>query len=357
MTENGAFAAKDLERLDPAGMLRAVLSLGDQARKGYEIGKETSPLPDALGVTSIAVCGMGGSGIAGDVLRALYRERLGVPLTVVKEPLLPGFCGRDSLVVCSSYSGETSETLECYEQAAERGCRVIAVTSGGELGRRATERGAAVITVPDDAPAPRAAFGYLVFAPIGAFEAMGVIPTVAEDMVETVRVLAELSGDLGPDQAGNPAVALARDLAGKVPVVWGAEGVGSVAASRWKTDLNENAKVPAFASSLPELDHNEVVGWSEDAGEAFGLIALRTNGEHPDVAARFPVSVEIAESAGLSAREVWGRGDSAMAQLLSLVMLGGATSVYLAFERGVDPTPIEAIDRLKRALSEHRNTQ
>jgi glucose/mannose-6-phosphate isomerase len=352
LSEREPLDQKAVERKDPSGMLSAVLSLADQTRTGYEIGKETSPLPDALGVTSIVVCGMGGSGIAGDVLHALYRERLGVPLAVVKEPLLPGFCGRETLVVCSSYSGKTSETLECYEQAAERGCRVIAVTSGGELERRARERGAAVVSVPGDAPAPRAAFGYLVFAPLGALEAMGVVPSVAEEMVETVRVLAELSGELHRDGPDNAAARLARELEGKVPVLWGAQGVGSVAATRWKTELNENAKVPAFSSSLPELDHNEIVGWSADAGRRFALIALRHAGEHPDVTARFPLSVEIAGSSGLSTHEVRGRGESAMAQLLSLVMMGSATSVYLAFLRGVDPTPIEPIERLKRALSD-----
>jgi glucose/mannose-6-phosphate isomerase len=332
-------------------MLRAVLSFAEQSRAGYEIGKETSPLPDALGITSIAVCGMGGSGVAGDVLHALYHERLRVPVAVVKEPLLPGFCNRDTLVVCSSYSGETSETLACYEEAAQRGCRVVAVTSGGELARRAKERGAAVVSLPDDAPAPRAAFGYLVLGSLGALESMGVLASAAEDVVETVRVLAELSGEIGPEDPENPARRLAGELERKVPVVWGAEGLSSVAATRWKTELNENAKVPAFSSSLPELDHNEIMGWSEKAGERFVLIALRHDGEHPDVAARFPLSTEIAESAGLVVHEVWGRGHSAMAQLLSLVMMGGATSVYLAYLRGVDPTPIEAIDRLKRALS------
>jgi glucose/mannose-6-phosphate isomerase len=345
---------KQLERNDPSGMLRAVLSLAEQSRAGYEIGKETSPLPDALGITSIAVCGMGGSGVAGDVLHALYRERLRVPLAVVKEPLLPGFCNRDTLVVCSSYSGDTSETLACYEEAAERGCRVIAVTSGGELGRRARDRGAAVVSLPGDAPAPRAAFGYLVFGSLGALEAMGVLASAAEDVVETVRVLAELSGEIAPGNPENPARRIADELQGKVPLIWGAEGISAVAATRWKTDLNENAKVPAFDSSLPELDHNEIVGWSENAGEPFALIVLRHEGEHPAVAARFPLSVEIAESSGLVTREVWGRGHSAMARLLSLVMMGSATSVYLAFLQGVDPTPIEAIDRLKRTLAEER---
>ena len=334
-------------------MLRSILSLPDQCRTGYEAGRNTAPLPDALGISSIVVCGMGGSGIVGDVVQALYRDRLGVPLSVVKDPVLPGFCGRDTLVICSSFSGNTQETLACYDEASERGSRTIALTSGGELAGRASERGAAVITIPGDVPAPRAAFGYLVFGALGALEAMGIVPALAEDVVETVRVLAELSTELGPGR-DHQALRLATELEGHVPVIWGAEGIGSVAAARWKTELNENAKVPAFSSSLPELDHNEVVGWEERAGERFFLIVLRHGFEHPDVAARIPASVQIAESSGLTAREVQHRGESRVAQLLSLVMLGGVTSVCLAFLRGRDPTPIEAIDRLKRTLAEER---
>ena len=141
---------------------------------------------------------------------------------------------------------------------------------------------------------------------------------------------------------------------GKFPI--GTYGVilalGAVAAVRWKTELNENAKTPAFAGSLPELDHNEIAGWTDGTGGRFCLIALRHGGERADVATRFPVSIEIAEDAGLHAREVWARGESDLARMLSLAVLGGATSVYLGVARGFDPTPIPAIDRLKRVLEE-----
>jgi glucose/mannose-6-phosphate isomerase len=137
-----------------------------------------------------------------------------------------------------------------------------------------------------------------------------------------------------------------------VPVVWGAEGIGAVAAARWKADLNENAKVPAFWSELPELDHNEVVGWSAGRGREFFVVALRHGGEHPDVAERFPPSIEIAASAGAGVAEVWARGGSDLSRLLELVLRGDLVSTYLAIARSVDPTPIEAIARLKAALAE-----
>jgi glucose/mannose-6-phosphate isomerase len=139
-------------------------------------------------------------------------------------------------------------------------------------------------------------------------------------------------------------------MADRFPVIWGADGIGSVAATRWRTQLAENAKVPAFASALPELNHNEVVGWSEGMGERFFLVALRHHGEHADVAARFGVTVDVVSGSGLEFDEVWAEGQSALARLMWLCMLGDATSVYLAYLRGVDPTPIEAIARIKAAL-------
>ena len=164
----------------------------------------------------------------------------------------------------------------------------------------------------------------------------------------------ELAGRMGLDHplGDNPAKELAVRIQGRVPDVWGAEGIGSVAAARWKTQMNENAKLPAFASSLPELDHNEVVGWSADAGHAFVVVALRHAMEHPDVSARFPLSLDIALRAGAMAEEVWAVGPSPLSQLLSLVLAGDFASAYLAVLRKIDPTPVDAIEALKRALAE-----
>ena len=342
-----------IEQADPSGMLRAVLDLPAQCREGYRLGRGVSGLPDASGLTSLVMCGMGGSGVAGDVLRALYRDRLGMPLDVVKEPIVPEYCGKDTLVVCSSFSGDTAETLACFEAASVRGCRLVAVSSGGELTSRASEHGVPVVAIPGEGiPKPRAAFGLLLFGTLGALEQMGLVPPVPDDLDEAAEVLEAVVAEVRPAAATNTAVRLAEWIGDRTVVVWGAEGIGSVAAARWKTQLNENAKLPAFASPLPELDHNEIVGWTAGAGERFALVALRHHDEYPQVGSRFPVSMEIAAASGLEGREVWARGESALARLLSLILVGDATSVYLGLLRGFDPTPIENIDRLKRVLQE-----
>jgi glucose/mannose-6-phosphate isomerase len=343
-----------VERGDPSGMLRSALGLAEDLRSGYAAGGAAGPLPTGEGVTAVAVCGMGGSAIAGDVLRALARPRLKIPFDVIRSPELPAYCGPRTLVVCSSYSGDTAETLAAFDEAIRRGCRVVPVTSGGALARRAAAHGLGVVPLPPGLLAPRAAVGHLVGATLGALVAMGLLPEARDDVAETVAELRVLAERLGPGRPSheNPAKDLAHRLRERVPIVWGAEGIPAVAALRWKTNLNENAKVPAFASALPELAHNEVAGWSPGSGRGFFLVALRDEGEHPDVAARVPLSIEIAEEAGAQAEEVWSAGRSPLARLFSLVAMGDLVSVYLALLRGVDPTPIEAIDRLKRALAE-----
>jgi glucose/mannose-6-phosphate isomerase len=338
---------------DPGGMLDTVAGLAAQCREAYATGLATNPLPGADDVASIAVCGMGGSAIAGDVLAAVAAPRLRIPVTVVRTPELPEFCGPHTLVVASSYSGETSETLALFEEAVVRGCRILSITSGGTLGERSSELGVGRVLAPGGFM-PRAAFGHLALGALGALEAMGIAPSHADDVDEAVALMDEVMAESGPDARApaNPAKALALAIGERVPVVWGADGIGSVASTRWKTQFNENAKVPAFAASLPELDHNEVVGWSPGRGEGFAVIALRHAGEHGDVATRFPLSEEIARRSGADVHEVEARGRSDLARLLTLVQTGDLVSTYLGLARGVDPSPVEAITILKRALAE-----
>lgn len=342
-----------LRAADPSGMLDIVTGLGAQCREGYALGLGARPLPEADGITSIAFCGMGGSAIAGDVVAALAAPRLRFPIAVVRTPRLPEFCGPHTLVVASSYSGDTVETLGLFEEAVGRGCRMVALTAGGELARRAEELGIGRVIVPEGFM-PRAAFGFLSMGAMGALEAMGIMPPQADDVDEAVAEMTGVIAEAGPDvpSTTNPAKELALAIGERVPVVWGADGIGSVAATRWKSSLNENAKVPSFASALPELDHNEVEGWSAGKGAGFVLIALRHPGEDGDVAARFPLSEAIARASGATVHEVSSRGRSELARLLTLVQFGDLVSTYLGIARGVDPSPIEAIASLKRALAQ-----
>jgi glucose/mannose-6-phosphate isomerase len=342
-----------LRSFDPSDMLGAVAAMPLHAAQAYGTGLEATSLPALDGITAVSYCGMGGSAIAGDVLRALFRDRLGVPVDVNRSPELPEFAGPHTLVVTCSYSGNTAETLEAFQEAHRRGCRVIALTGGGELAERAETAGSGLTVVPPGY-VPRAAFGYLVFGLLGTLEAAGLLPPLAADVAETVTELERLVDALGPDRRrdDNAAKRLAWSLGDRRPVVWGAEGLGAVAAARWKAQWNENAKVPAWSASLPELDHNEVVGWAHGEGNEVYVIALRHEGEHPDVAIRFEPSLEIARDAGAVTDQIWAAGRSPLARLCSLVITGDFASVYLALLRAVDPTTMDAIDHLKAVLAE-----
>ena len=340
-----------LRALDAGDMLGAIASMPQHARTAYDAAMTTDGLPIADGVTAMAFCGMGGSGIAGDVLRATYGDRLIVPLEVVRSPVLPAWVGPHSLVVCSSYSGGTAETLSCFEEARARGARIVLITSGGKLAERAEELGIAAVRIPSGY-LPRAALGYLAFALLGAMERVGLLPRLADDVSDAIAVLEPLVDALAPDVPleRNEAKALASRIGERQPVVWGAVGVGSAAAGRWKAQMNENGKVPSWAAALPELDHNEVVGWSDGRGRDSFVIALRDEHEHPDVSARFPISLEIAREAGAVSEEVWATGPSSLSRFLSLAIMGDFTSCYVGLSHGVDPSPIDAIVRLKAFL-------
>jgi glucose/mannose-6-phosphate isomerase len=341
-----------LAAADRGGMLGLVAALGPQLREGYRTAVATEHLPEGQGLRHVVVCGMGGSGVAGDILSGLYAARLGIPIVVVKGYALPEFCGRDTLVLAVSYSGNTEETLTAYAEAKDRGCRIVAVSAGGELAALAREDPVAHVPIPPDVPVPRAALGYLASAPIGILEAMGILPPAGREVEKAARMLEDLAERLGPSRSteDNPAKSLAGWLHGRTPVVWGSEGAAGAAALRWKTQLNENAKTPAFAALLPELDHNDIEGWSPGAGGPFALVVLRHPGEHPRIGARVSATLEAIAGSGLEAREVRAEGNSTLQWLTSLIIVGDFVATYLAFLRRVDPTPIPVLLGLKERL-------
>jgi glucose/mannose-6-phosphate isomerase len=341
--EEGLLAA------DPQGLLDAYLRTGDQFAAAYRAA--TEQLEPAAGAASVTFCAMGGSAAAGDVVAGAYQDRVPIPVSTVRGYRLPAHCGPDDLVVCVSYSGNTEETLAAYTEAVGRGCRVIAVCSGGELAARASADGMAAALVPAGIPQPRAAFGALLGAALGALR--GVLPDEGEveAAAEPVSSLAERLAP-GIDSIRNPAKVTATWLGDHIPLVWGSEGVTGAAAFRWKSAFNENAKIPAFASVLPELDHHEVVGWSEGWGGGFRLIVLRHEDEHESVGPRIQATLDAIKGSGLESREIHAPAAPPIAAALALTMIGDCASVYHALARGIDPAPIDAIAQVKARLAE-----
>jgi glucose/mannose-6-phosphate isomerase len=298
------------------------------------------------------VCGMGGSAIGGDLALAALGDRATRPLRVVREYALEPWAGPEALVLCASYSGDTEETLACFEAAGVVGAPRVALTTGGALAEAARAEDVPVIGVPAGMQ-PRAAVVYMTVAALECAALCGAGPRLREEIEEAAEPLEALARRWGPDGAeDSDAKRLARALRNGVPVVYGA-GPTAAAARRWKTQLNENAKVAAFASELPEADHNEICGWERGRARApLAAVFLEDSDHHPRMTRRIELTADAVSDAGAPAERVAGRGERRLARLLSLVLLGDLVSVYVAVLEGVDPTPVAAIERFKDALDE-----
>lgn len=291
------------------------------------------------------VCGMGGSAIGGDLAAAALGDRLRAPLVTVRGYSLPSWASAGWGVLCSSYSGETEETLSCFDAAAALGARRVVASTGGALSERAREVGDPVIGLPGLLPAPRAAVAYMLVCALEVAAATGIAPRLAEE-VEAAAAFLEAERDDLRHLAGE----LAGKLAGRLPVIYGA-GPTAAAARRWKTQVNENAKLPAFRSELPEANHNEICAWEGVGGASLAAVLLEDRDQHPRERLRFDLTAAEVERDGAPAVRIEAAGETRVARLLWTVMLGDLLSLELASARGVDPLPIAAIDRLKSSLA------
>ncbi|HEX2069556.1 MAG TPA: bifunctional phosphoglucose/phosphomannose isomerase [Actinomycetota bacterium] len=338
-----------IQAVDASGMLAVTGTLGEQLEEGFALGRAAEGIAGAAGLHNVVVCGMGGSGVTGDVLRAALSVDAVVPIITSKGYELPAFCGPDSLILAVSYSGNTEETVAAYRDAVSRGCRVVAIASGGALLAAARSNGVPFIGIPPTVLAPRAALGYLVGSALAVVERAGATGEREADVRASRLTLEALASRLGAGRPmeSNQAKQIAAWLRGRTVLVWGTEGASEAAALRWKTQLNENAKVPAFWGALPELDHNEVEASSGEGSEPHRLVILRSHTEPPRMRLRVPETIHAMTSAGLDTREVWCEGSGPLEQALSLIMMGDFVSIYLAVLRGVDPTPIPVLTSLK----------
>jgi glucose/mannose-6-phosphate isomerase len=297
----------------------------------------------------VLVCGMGGSGITGDFAAAVT----GRPLLVHKGYGLPAWAAdRRPLVLAISYSGNTEETLSAVAQARARGLAIVAVTGGGELEQSARKHGEPVVTVPGGLQ-PRAALGYLLGAALGVLGAAGMPTAGPEALTEAAALLDSL---VAPSSAARSLAAdLAEGMADRIALIYGSTGLVAPAAQRWKTQINENAKWPAWWSLLPELDHNEIMGWTSLGGvtkQRVGIVALRDRDEPPGVALRFRHTASIIAGGVGWVGEVNSQGEHELARLLSLAVVGDLFSLELARLAGVDPVPVAEIESLKQRLAE-----
>jgi glucose/mannose-6-phosphate isomerase len=344
---------------DAGDMLGAIASLPRQLTAGYAVARErlagvfdgAGPGAPPAHPTGLAVFGMGGSAIGADLI--LATTSLGVPAAVVRGYEVPAWIGPETLVIAASYSGETEETLACASVALERDCAPVCIASGGTLAALAGDRGLTLVTIPGGGQ-PRASVGYLAMPILAALAAAGLAAPADADVAEAAELLRAGNEEFGPSApgAGNEAKRLAARLHRRQAVVYGA-GLTAPAARRWKGQINENAKAPAFWNELPELDHNELMGWTSLPHVAAASLAVFLEDGQSDerLRRRAVLTAGELEARGVECAHAAARGDSRLTRLFSLVQLGDYASFYLALLYGVDPTPVGAIQDFKAKLA------
>jgi glucose/mannose-6-phosphate isomerase len=296
----------------------------------------------------LLVCGMGGSAIGADLAQAAIGDRARRPMRTLRDYAPAPWLTPDTLVVCASYSGNTEETLAAYAAAGAAGAERVAITTGGALADAAYADGVPVIAVPAGLQ-PRAAVAYMTAAVLECAYRCGAAPPTRAEVVAAIDLLEDLAAEWGPEAPDDSeAKALAIALHGVVPVVYGAGSTAAVA-RRWKAQINENAKAPAFHAELPEADHNEICAWERAQGRFAGV--MLDTGDLPErMERRLELTAGLVAAAGAPMRRVRARGRGSLEHVLSLVLLGDLVSIYLAALDGIDPTPVEQIERFKRAL-------
>jgi len=345
---------KVIAQNDPAGMRDRIQELPQQCADAWRMVQQID-LPAAYrSPRKVIILGMGGSAIGGALLSGLVADECTVPILSIGGYDLPAYAGPGDVVVASSHSGNTEETLSATAQAAARGLPIIAVTTGGKLAALAEENGWLLVRFDHAAP-PRAALGYSFTLLLGLAHRMGLVRDYGADLEEARVVLERQQRELTPDvpTARNPAKRLAGQLVERLPVVYGAGFLAPVA-RRWKGQFNENSKNWAIWEELPELNHNAVVGFGLPDGvrERASVILLRSQLDHPRVQVRWEVTKELLLREGVMVDEAWGQGKSRLTQMLSLIHFGDYVSLYLATLNEADPTPVPPIDYLKGRLAE-----
>lgn len=321
-------------------MLDDVLAVPDHLRDAlWRIESARLTADDSAGVL---LCGVGGSAIGGELGAAALGNRLTRPMVTVRGYELPSWATPEWTVLCASYSGDTEETLACFAAAEALGARRIVVTTGGALAEEARQADVPVVGLPGILQ-PRCAVAYLFASAVEAAALAGAAPRIHTEIDTAAAFLEERLGDLR-----ERAAELSARLAGTVPVIYGADLTAPVA-RRWKTQINENAKQPAFFSELPEADHNELCGWP-GASNRFTVVMLEDSDQHPRERQRFELTAAAISDDRTQAIRLETVGETRVERLLWSVVLGDLISLELAEANGVDPLPVEAIERFKAAL-------
>ncbi len=339
------------EKLDPGDMSARIAELPQQCQEAWRKAMDFDLPPDYGEIDKVVISGVGGSAIGGGLLASLVAAEGAVPILVHRDYGLPSFIDAKTLIIASSYSGMTEETVSSLNQALTTPAKKLIITSGGRLRAIAEEKGIPVFTI-DYLAQPRAALAHNFIPLLAILQKLGLISDKSQDIAEAVKVLDELKLTIAQDRplSHNPAKQLATKLFGHIVIIYGA-GILSEVARRWKTQINENSKAWAFYEVFPELNHNAIVGYEFPAEMKLFVVLLRSPKFDPPTLLRYQVTCELLARRNISYEIVDAEGESPLSQMLSLILFGDYVSYYSALLYQVDPTLVAAIDYLKQRLS------
>jgi len=344
------------KRLDVDNMLKHLHDFPFICRNAYEQARSFN-LPEYLNdFDNIVILGMGGSAIGGDLVNTLAVNQAKIPISVYRGYNLPRFVSKQTLVISSSYSGNTEETLNCFNQSINLGAKNLVITTGGRLKYLAEKKNIPIFSFEYQSQ-PRAALPYSLMPILVFMQKLHVLSDLQTDIIETINILDKQNDLLREDviEKKNQAKILARLLYGRVPVIYGAETVSEVA-HRWKTQINENSKSWAFHEIFPELNHNAVVGYGypEDLSNKIIVVMLNSAFISSRLKIRQNVTSKILSEAKIKYERIDGPANNRIAEMVSLVLLGDYVSYYLAILNKVAPSPVKAIDFLKSELNKYK---
>jgi glucose/mannose-6-phosphate isomerase len=340
--------------LDTLGLWEATAGFPEQLLAAAAASTEVldhAALPDPGHLRSVALFGMGTSGTAADAVAAYGAGFSSRPIWVGKGYDAPSFVGPDTLVFALSFDGDTEETVAAAAAAAEKGAVVVVVSGGGALSKLATASGLTRFEVPPGLPAARTALGALAVPALLTLSRLGLVADVGPSLERALVALRRRRDALVAP--GGPAEEVARLIGRTIPLIYGSSGLNAVAAWRWKTQVNENAKTPAFWSVQPELCHNEIAGWGQHGDvtrQVLSLVTLRHAGEHPQVARRFGLTVDATDEVMANVIAVWAEGEDDLSRFLDLTLFGDFVSLHMAGRESIDPGPVPALSDVASAL-------
>jgi glucose/mannose-6-phosphate isomerase len=343
-----------LSKIDPDGMMKAIRDLQQQLKVALSLGMQFKLPQRHRQVNKVVILGMGGSAIGGDLIGGLVSEEARVPVIVSRDYDLPKYVDEQTLVIASSYSGNTEETISAFSQALKTSAKKLVITTGGKL-KTLAERNHVPVCLFSYKAQPRAVLGYSLGLLIGILHNLGIIEGKSNEFAEAIKTLNLLSTkiDAAVPSADNPAKQLAQKLVGKIVVIYGG-GLFAEVAHRWKTQVNENSKAWAFYEAYSELNHNAVVGYEcpkELAGKVY-VVMLRALSIHPRNLNRYELTAEILDKSGVSYEILDAEGESLLSQVMSLILFGDWVTYYLAILYGIDPSPVKVISGLKDKLAQ-----